>query len=136
MNIYQRFLDRTILVDAFTDSSVGYQPPSAAPNDDGIEFMSTITAADVIEVGLVVEHGPDPSEQEEEVWTTPMYTSNDNEPSGRSEALSEYIKNVYLPQYETRARFKLKSMTRNFSSDYELQVTDLKIPTGYDLEAV
>jgi len=133
---YQRFLDRTILVDAFTDSSVGYQPPSAAPNDDGIEFMSTITAADVIEVGLVVEHGPDPSEQEEEVWTTPMYTSNDNEPSGRSEALSEYIKNVYLPQYETRARFKLKSMTRNFSSDYELQVTDLMIPTGYDLEAV
>jgi hypothetical protein len=32
--------------------------------------------------------------------------------------------------------FKLKSVEREFSSDYELQVTDLKIPTGYDLEAV
>jgi len=27
-------------------------------------------------------------------------------------------------------------MTREFSTDYELQVTDLQIPTGYDLEAV
>jgi len=26
-------------------------------------------------------------------------------------------------------------MTREFSSDYEIQVTDLKVPTGYDLEA-
>ena len=41
-----------------------------------------------------------------------------------------------LKQYETRATFKLKSMTREFSSDYEIEVTDLMIPTGYDLEAV
>ena len=43
---------------------------------------------------------------------------------------------VDIPEYETRAKFKLKSMTREFSTDYEIQVTDLKIPTGYDLEAV
>ena len=42
-----------------------------------------------------------------------------------------------LKQYETRATFKLKSMTaRVFQRLMRLQVTDLKIPTGYDLEAV
>ena len=40
-----------------------------------------------------------------------------------------------LKDFETRATFKLKSMTRAFSTDYEIEVTDLKIPTGYDLEA-
>ena len=46
-----------------------------------------------------------------------------------SEAMSSALK-----QYETTLIFKLKSMTREFASDYELQVTDLKIPTGYNLE--
>jgi hypothetical protein len=41
-----------------------------------------------------------------------------------------------LRQYETRAKFKLKSMTRAFETNYEIEMTDLKIPTGYDLEAV
>jgi hypothetical protein len=35
-----------------------------------------------------------------------------------------------------RAVFKLKSMNRAFSTDYDLQVTTLQIPIGYDLEAV
>ena len=34
-----------------------------------------------------------------------------------------------------KASFKLKSMKRGFSTDYELQVTDVQIPTGIDLEA-
>jgi hypothetical protein len=136
---YQQFFDRTILVDAFTDSSVGYQPPDASPNDDGIDFLSTVTADDVIEVGLVVEHGPDPDdpEEQEDIWHRASYNGGPvNDPAERVAARAEYIKNTILPQYETRAKFKLKSMTREFSSDYELQVTDLKIPTGYDLEAV
>jgi hypothetical protein len=58
---YQQFVGRTVLVDAFVDSSVGYQPPAAAPNDDGIDFLSALTAEDVIETDLVVEYGPEPA---------------------------------------------------------------------------
>ena len=130
---YQVFINRTVLFPL--DSSVGYQPPASDPNDDGIDFLSALHAEDVIEIGLVVEHGPDPTEEKP--------PTNSGNPGGDItdvaqqliQARSEWIKELILPQYETRAKFKLKSMTREFSSDYELQVTDLKIPTGYDLEA-
>lgn len=90
---YQVFTGRTVLF----DTSVGYQPPVANPNDDGINFLSTLTAADVIDI--------------------PLNVSKD-------------------AQDITVATFKLKSMTREFSSDYPIELTDLKIPTGYNLEAV
>ena len=51
---YQQFTGRTVLF----DTSVGYQPPNADPNDDGIEFTSTIAAEDVIDTPLVVENPP------------------------------------------------------------------------------
>src|SRR4249919_548188 len=60
---YQQFTGRTVLF----DSSVGYQPPNANPNDDGIEFLSALTAEDVIDIPLVVENPP--SVQVEYVWT-------------------------------------------------------------------
>ena len=133
---YQQFTNRTLLVDVFTDSSVGYQPPNAAPNDDGINFLSTLTANDVIEVGLVVEHGPEPDAEPEPISTAGSRVDDEDDAAEMIAARAELIKNEVLPQYETRATFKLKSMTREFSSDYELQVTDLKIPTGINLEAV
>ena len=40
-----------------SDSSVGYAPPDAAPNDDGINFLSALRAEDVIEQPLVVTMG-------------------------------------------------------------------------------
>jgi hypothetical protein len=49
-------------------------------------------------------------------------------------ARQEAAKNV-LKQYETHATFKLKSMTKSFETNYVIQVTNLQIPTGYDLEA-
>jgi len=109
---YQSFIGRTVLL----DTSVGYQPPSAAPNDDGIDFLSTLRAEDVIEVGLTVEHGPEDA------------------PTGVFGGLKDH-ETAVPPQFETRAKFKLKSMKKTFATDYEIQVTDLKIPTGYDLEA-
>jgi hypothetical protein len=99
---YQQFTGRTVLF----DSSVGYQPPNANPNDDGIEFTSVLSAEDVIDIPLVVEN---------------PFTPALNTTSGES---------------GTKATFKLKSMTRDFSSNYDIAVTDLKIPTGYDLEVV
>jgi hypothetical protein len=109
---YQQFTGRTVLF----DSSVGYQPPGADPNDDGINFLSTLTVEDVIDQPLVVENPP--SVQAARV----NFLSKDQ--------VSEGLKEV-----ATRATFKLKSMTREFSSDYEIQVTNLQIPTGIDLEA-
>jgi hypothetical protein len=88
---YQHFTGRTVLF----DTSVGYQPPNADPNDDGLNFLVPLKPDDVIEIPLTLEH---------------------------------------IPGGE-RATFKLRSVTGEFSSDYGLQVTDLKIPTGYDLEA-
>jgi hypothetical protein len=103
---YQQFFERTVLVDGFTDSSVGYQPPSAAPNDDGINFLSGVSVGAAIDTDLSVVMGPQEGDDS------------------------------LTAQFHVRATFKLKSMTRSFSTPYEIQVTDLKIPTGYDLEAV
>jgi hypothetical protein len=127
---YQQFIDRTILVDAFTDSSVGYQPPDASPNDDGIDFLSALTAHDVIDTDLVVEHGPEPTGEEVII--------SGNVPADQVDAVrgarDAQVDQIVVDQFQTRAKFKLKSMTREFSTDYEIQVTDLKIPAGYDLE--
>jgi hypothetical protein len=109
---YQQFTGRTVLF----DTSVGYQPPNADPNDDGLNFLSTLRAEDVIEIPLVVENPA--SVQAAHVALLPHDTVSDE-----------------LKKVETRATFKLKSMTRQFSSPYPLQVTDLQVPTGYDLEA-
>jgi hypothetical protein len=132
---YQQFINRVVLFPL--DTSVGYQPPLAAPNDDGINFLSGLKADDVIQVGLTVEYGPEPPgpADQDPPFNFSGPTSN-NDKQNQLEARSEWIKNVALPPYETRAKFKLKSMMGEFSTNYELQVTDLMIPTGIDLEAV
>jgi hypothetical protein len=105
---YQQFSERVVLFN-LVDTSVGYQPPNADPNDDGLNFMGRIGVGDVIEVPI---------------------TFSGEEGAGGTDPVSNAIAG-----YGIRATFKLKSMTREFSTDYEVQVTDLKIPTGYDLEA-
>jgi hypothetical protein len=138
---YQQFTGRVVLF----DTSVGYQPPSAAPNDDGLNLLSTLMAQDVIEIGLVVENPP--AVQREHIsaarptsggsdlnlfFIDNMVVQGGQElVQARSEAASNALK-----ECETRATFKLKSMTGEFATDYEIAVTDLQIPTGYDLEAV
>jgi len=127
---YQVFTNRVVLF--ALDTSVGYAPPVAAPNDDGLDFLSALRAEDVIEVGLTVEHGPAPDE-----GVPPPSGVADSEEDAQSMIVASdaWIKRYIVPQYETRARFKLKSMTRAFETNYAIEVTDLKIPTGYDLEA-
>jgi hypothetical protein len=132
---YQQFTGRTVLF----DTSVGYQPPNAAPNDDGINFLSALSAEDVIDVGLSVENPPAVQRPhlENVVWQGGLRVgqSKPEDIGAQVAARAEAVNNA-LKEVETKAKFKLKSMTREFSSDYEIQVTDLKIPTGYDLEAV
>ena len=110
---YQQYTGRTVLF----DTSVGYEPPSANPNDDGLNLLGTLSAEDVIDIPLTVEN--------------PAFvaaTAAQDNPA--REAIDEFFK-----KHPLRATFKLKSMTREFTSPYEIQMTDLKIPTGYDLEA-
>jgi hypothetical protein len=142
---YQQFIGRVVLV----DTSVGYQPPNADPNDDGINFLSVLTAEDVIDIPLHVENPA--SVQATYVWahshwdvaaeSVPAYNAadafgtTDEELQAMVKARADSVNNA-LKAVETKATFKLKSMSRELSSDYEIAVTDLKIPTGYDLEAV
>jgi hypothetical protein len=131
---YQQFTGRTVLF----DTSVGYQPPDAAPNDDGVNFLSIVTPADVIETGLVVENPPETQRVAliggVDIWKSTFGRQVADPDPAMVEARKLGVANV-LKQYETRATFKLKSMKRAFSTDYEIQMTDLKIPVGYDLEA-
>jgi hypothetical protein len=134
---YQQFTGRTVLL----DTSVGYQPPSSNPNDDGLDFTSVLRAEDVIDQPLVVEN---PADVQRDYIASHPFLEDDAAPitavsgdyaaqiqaavQARSQAVSNALKKV-----ETRATFKLKSMSREFSSDYDVQVTDQKIPIGYDL---
>jgi len=135
---YQQFNDRVVLFDE-GDTSVGYQPPEAAPNDDGIDFLSALRAEDVIDIPLVVENPP--RDQQSYILQATLGHTLPRTPAADEEELQKYYETTSelvgaaLKQVETKLIFKLKSMTREFESDYELQVTDLKIPTGYDLEA-
>jgi hypothetical protein len=51
--------------------------------------------------------------------------------SARSAALNNTLYNVPMS-----AVFRLKSMSRSFTTDYDLQVTTLQVPLGYNLETV
>jgi hypothetical protein len=132
---YQQFNERVVGFTP-TDSSVGYQPPNFVPNDDGVNFLSALSAADVLAQPLVVENPLDLQaiNLRENVYYGAPAAVDPFEITRAIAAREEYNRNL-LAQYETRATFKLKSMTAGFTSAYELQVTDLKIPTGYDLEA-
>jgi hypothetical protein len=133
---YQQFTGRTVLF----DTSVGYAPPNANPNDDGIDFLSVIRAEDVIDTPLAVENPPHVQSAyilaHTASWLNVYDTTYRSEDDVQKsvDARVTHI-NDALQQVPTRAVFKLKSMTREFSSDYEIEVTDVKIPTGYDLEA-
>jgi hypothetical protein len=134
---YQQFTGRTVLF----DSSVGYAPPNANPNDDGIEFLSVIRAQDVIDQPLVVENPPqvqfDHIIAQTGSWLNfydVTFFRSDEDVQASVDARVEHINNA-LQEVPTKAIFKLKSMKRSFTSDYEIEVTDVKIPTGYDLEA-
>jgi hypothetical protein len=136
---YQQYTD--MVVTAF-DSSVGYSPPQSDPNDDGVEFLSTLTPDDVMHTHLTVENPPAVQRTflragvevfAGQFWAVTAEAEEERINKIRK-AHADAVTNAFR-EHETKARFKLKSMTREFETPYEIQVTDLKIPTGYDLEA-
>jgi hypothetical protein len=135
---YQQFTGRTVLFNG-SDASVGFQPPNAAPNDDGIEFLSRLQAEDVIDQELMIENPPDAQlEHVQDVtggWEMPFGMPASGESRQELGAARAKAVNDALNEVPTRAIFKLKNMHQEFSTDYQLEVTTLKVPIGYDLEA-
>jgi hypothetical protein len=135
---YQQYVGRTIVVDAFADLSVGYQPPTFAPNDDGINFLGTVTVKDVMEQDLHVTFGPFEqatalAASQKAAAATALVTKGD--PIDAAAEMTREAENRRAA-VDTHATFKLKSMKKAFSTDYQIQLTDLKVPTGYNLETV
>lgn len=134
---YQVFINRTVLLPA--DTSVGYGPPIAAPNDDGLDLLFPLRPEEIFEQPLSVQFGHQEQEnhlrEELAAWGDTGVQAGDAGGLSGFQARTKAMQGI-AEKAETRATFKLKSMTREFSTDYEIQVTDLKIPTGYDLEAV
>src|SRR5580765_4663636 len=129
---YQQFTGRTVLF----DTSVGYQPPLADPNDDGINFLSPLAAEDVIDIPLAVVNPP--SVQVAYVWSHSHWdvaaeSVSAYDPANAFGPTAEELQamvtaradsvNNALKQVETKATFKLKNMSREFSSDYEIAVS-------------
>jgi len=132
---YQEFTGRTVLINEFPDISVGYGPPVAAPNDDGLGFLGPLSAAAVIEQPLHVTFGSGDGTgtPDDPPGHTAMTVGTISTPEEKLAARQEAAKQ-FLAQYEMTGTFKLKSMKKAFTTNYEIAVTDLKIPTGYDLE--
>jgi len=131
---YQTYEGSTLLF----DDTVGFTPPVFAPQDDGIDFLSGLTPEEVIEQPLEVTF-PAAAQRSAIValsggWGGAGDFVTDEEAQAHVSARAEAVSAV-LKEMPTTARFKLKSMQAEFTSPYEIAVTEMKIPTGFNLEA-
>jgi hypothetical protein len=142
----QQFTGGTVLFDP-SDPSVGYTPPLFLPNDDGVDFLTTLTADDLIEVPLSVENSPAVQLAHLSAKTGGFRTGGGLSPGGvfaspeagrtaAQEAVKARAKLIEdaLEEVPTAARFTLKSMTAVFEAEQDITVTELKIPTMIELE--
>lgn len=113
---------------AVFDSTVGYEPPLFAPNDDGVDFIGGPVAADVIQEALSVSNPP--ATQRAALLASPWHETL--QPS--FEAVQAMVDlrtekyNEILEAFPTVATFKLKNMKAKFSAPQSIVVSDLKIP--------
>lgn len=118
---------------AVFDSSVSYEPPLFAPNDDGLDFIAGFEAEDVIQEALSVENGPAAQRASltATTWIDAHQIGADVDRvvvKAREDALSQMLQDV-----PTVATFKLKNMKAKFSAPQEITVSDLKIPAMINL---
>lgn len=114
------------------DSSVGYTPPLFDPNDDGLDFIGGFSATDSFDTTLSVTNPWTMQEAEILSRLRPFFFTLSG--SDSVDARNTAVNNV-LNDIKTSMTFKLKSMTREFESPYEIDVTGLKIPTMINIEA-
>jgi hypothetical protein len=81
-------------------------------------------------INQVLAKNPSPAPNYEIPWS-PFGIMGD--PGEALAANAEYWNNV-LKGSPTKVEFKLKNMTKEFTSNYPITVSNLKIPTGYNLE--
>lgn len=131
----QVFTGRTVLF----DSSVGYSPAQFVPNDDNLDFLSTLTADDLIEDALTVVNPPATQrallDDGIEHLTQSSSIGGDFEDRARDfiERRQELVEKI-MEDNPTTAQFRLKGMKKLFESDQEIDVTQLRVPTQIQLE--
>lgn len=127
---YQQYIGRVVLVDG---DDLGFTLPLFNPNDDGVDFISGLTAADLIEDGLVVSFGP--AQQRLHIEAHPwrpgvsIFVDNETLLEERREGIQNTLKAI-----ETVASFRLRNMEGLFETPIEVEATGLKIPKMIDLE--
>lgn len=114
------------------DSSVGYTPPLFAPNDDGLDFIGGFSAADSFDEGLTITN-PWPTQEAAILSLGVLFQPLVGQ--ANVDARTNIV-NAKLDTIKTVVNFKLKSMSREFETDVPIDVTELKIPTMINLEAV
>ena len=137
---YQVFIGRRVVA---LGSSVAYEPPIADPDDDDLNFQFPLGPNDVVLDGGMLRNGPEA--QLTRIGSTlaglpPVNVASPTDFFVSPEAAQQMLAaralamNDFLKAYPTRVEFKLKNMTKEFTSDCEIAVSELKIPTGYNLE--
>ena len=151
---YQVFIGRRVTA-LPGDLSVAYEPPVANPDDDDLNFQFPLGVHDVVIGGVTVRNGPQeqmakikqtmaeapslrfnaPSPRLGEGAVPPFYGmwGQQGDPNELLAANAELWNNA-LKANPTKVEFKLKNMTKEFTSNYPIAVSELKIPTGYNLE--
>ena len=117
---YQQFNGQMITI----DTSVAYSPPQ--PVAGGLNLLGPLTADEVIEVPLTVIVGPAALDQPP---TIPPLKAGQT----ALETAENFWKETQEPAYETKATFKLIDVTGDLTTNYVIETSQLKIPTGYDL---
>lgn len=122
------------------DSSVAYSPALFLPNDDGVDFLTDLTAAELIEEDLTVQNPPATQRAALENGVAKPGLMQGIGPlligkiQGKEavEARARTVDRI-LEEVPTAARFKLKNMTGAFEQDQDIAVTELKIPAMINL---
>jgi hypothetical protein len=122
-------------------NDVAYSDPLFLPNDDGVDFLSTLTADDLIEEALTVQNPPALQRAAliNGVAGPGMEQGIQPYMVGKlpgQEAVDARNRTVLriLEEVPTAARFKLKNMTGSFQQEQDIDVTVLKVPAMINLE--
>lgn len=144
---YQEFDDRVLV---FNDD-VGLTVPLFSSDDDGLDFISGLSGANIFEVPVTI--GTTAESQAADISSSAgadipvgiLTIGTDLPPPAGYNTWPEAIEAAVearnqavadaLSANATEITFKLKSMTKEFTQDVVLVVEDLKVPSMIDLEA-
>lgn len=141
-NDYQEFTDQQVALDEVED--VGFTVPLFDAQDDGLNFFSNIDVEDIIDEPVQVVFGPQVQFLHLSAGAgggtinLPGPSSIPGASGGERNQQIVQERNAALTntlqQIQTQVRFKLKPMSKVFSSNYDVEVTNLIVPKHIDLE--